>query len=207
MDFKELAVKYGVGEDKLDALLAELKANKIFFSGEENMDVRYPKLKADNDANVSKLAEANKLIEEMKKSQKGNEDLQTKVKEYETKIADLDAENERLKIESATKVALLKAGGEDIDYLIYKLKQDKELKLNDDGNVEGLEAMIESMKTSMPTQFKSSQQKKIEENKLDDKKHDDGTPSITKEEFNKMGYQSRVKLRESNPELYAELTK
>lgn len=206
MDFKELAIKYGVSEDKLDGLLAELKANKIFFSAEENMDVRYSKLKNDNESNIAKLNEANTLIEEMKKSQKGNENLQAKVKEYETKIADIEEENKRLKIESATKVALLEAGGEDIDYLIYKLKQDRELKLNEDGNVEGLESMIESMKTSMPSQFKSSQSKKIEENKLDDKK-DPGGISITKEEFNKMTYEQRNKLFKENREAYDELSK
>lgn len=206
MDFKELAIKYGVSEDKLDGLLAELKANKIFFSAEENMDVRYSKLKNDNESNIAKLNEANTLIEEMKKSQKGNENLQAKVKEYETKIADIEEENKRLKIESATKVALLEAGGEDIDYLIYKLKQDKELKLNEDGNVEGLESMIESLKTSIPTQFKSSQSKKIEENKLDDKK-DPGGISITKEEFNKMTYEQRNKLFKENREAYDELSK
>lgn len=206
MDFKELAIKYGVSEDKLDGLLAELKANKIFFSAEENMDVRYSKLKNDNESNIAKLNEANTLIEEMKKSQKGNENLQAKVKEYETKIADIEEENKRLKIESATKVALLEAGGEDIDYLVYKLKQDKELKLNEDGNVEGLESMIESLKTSIPTQFKSSQSKKIEENKLDDKK-DPGGISITKEEFNKMTYEQRNKLFKENREAYDELSK
>lgn len=206
MDFKELAIKYGVTEDKLDALLAELKTNKIFFSAEENMDVRYPKLKADHDANIQKLTEANALIEQMKKSQKGNEDLQTKVKEYEDKIADIEAENEKLKIESATKVALLQAGGEDIDYLLYKLSQDKELKLNEDGNVEGLEGMIESMKTSMPTQFKSTSTKKIDENKLEDPKNP-GKATITKEEFNKMTYAQRNALFKENREAYDELTK
>lgn len=205
MDFKELAAKYGVTEDNLDAFLAELKANKIYFSAEENMDVRYPKLKADNDANIAKLNEANRLIAEMKKSQKGNEDLQTKVKEYEDKIAELDEENERLKVESATKVALLKAGGEDIDYLIYKLKQDKELKLNEDGTVDGLESMIDAMKVSMPNQFKGSQTKKIDENKLDDKKNPG--VSITKEEFNKMTYAQRNELFKTNREAYDELSK
>lgn len=206
MDFKELVLKYGVSEDKVDGLLAELKQNKIFFSAEENMDVRYPKLKADNDANISKLNEANALIDQLKKSSKGNEDLQKKVTEYEEKISKIEEENKKLKIESATKVALLQAGGDDIDYLLYKLRENNDLKLNDEGNVDGLEGIINTMKTTMPNQFKSSA-KKIEENKLDDKKHDDGTPSVTKEEFNKMGYQSRVKLRESNPELYAELIK
>lgn len=205
MDFKELATKYGVTEDKLDGLMAELKANKIFFSAEENMDVRYPKLKADNESNLAKLNEANNLIEQMKKSAKGNEDLQKKVSEYESKIEKIEAENEKLKIESATKVALLQAGGEDIDYLIYKLKENNELKLDKDGNVDGLEGLINSMKTSMPNQFKSSQTKKIEENKLDQRK-DQGT-SISKEEFNKMTYAERNKLFHENREAYDELTK
>ena len=205
MDFKELVVKYGVTEDKVEELLADLKTNKIFFSAEENMDVRYPKLKADNESNLAKLTEANNLIEQMKKSAKGNEDLQTKVSEYEAKIEKIEAENEKLKIESATKVALLQAGGEDIDYLIYKLKESNELKLDKDGNVDGLEGIINSMKTSMPTQFKSSQNKKIDENKLQTGK--DSGSSLTKEEFSKMTYAERNKLFRENREAYDELVK
>lgn len=36
---------------------------------------------------------------------------------------------------------------------------------------------------------------------------DDPKDSVTKEEFAKMGYKSRVELRESNPDLYEKLTK
>ena len=205
MDFKELVLKYGVSEDKVDGLLAELKQNKIFFSAEENMDVRYPKLKADNDANISKLNEANALIEQLKKSSKGNEDLQKKVTEYEDKISKIEEENKKLKIESATKVALLQAGGDDIDYLLYKLRENNDLKLNDEGNVDGLEGIINTMKTTMPNQFKSSA-KKIEENKLDDKKNDGGS-TITKEDFNKMTYAQRNELFKTNREAYDELAK
>lgn len=205
MDFKELATKYGVSGDKLDGFMAELKENKIFFSAEENMDIRYPKLKADNESNLAKLTEANSLIEQLKKSSKGNEDLANKVKEYEAKIEKIEAENTKLKIESATKVALLQAGGEDIDYLIYKLRENNELKLDKDGNVDGLEGLINSMKTSMPAQFKSSQTKKIEENKLEQKQQEGS--SISKEEFNKMTYAERNKLFHENREAYDELVK
>lgn len=206
MDFKELLIKYGVTEDKLDALFGEMKTNKFFLTGEENMDVRYPKLKADNDTNIAKLAEANTLIEQLRKSAKGNDDLQTKISEYETKVGELEAENQKLKIETATKVALLEAGGDDIDYLLYKLGA-TDLKLNEKGEVEGLEGLINNLKTSSPNHFKQSSKKKIDENKLDDGKPTEAGSSVTKEEFGKMGYKARVELKQNNPELYAELSK
>ena len=48
MGAKEILAKYIDGE-KLDILIGELKENKLYFSGEENLDIRYGKLKSDMD--------------------------------------------------------------------------------------------------------------------------------------------------------------
>lgn len=66
--------------------------------------------------------------------------------------------------------------------------------------------MLSGLKTQFPTQFEKSASKKFDENKLGDGDKDDES-TVTKEEFSRMGYASRVKLRETNPTLYSELTK
>ena len=63
---------------------------------------------------------------------------------------------------------------------------------------------MKGLKTQFPVQFEASSTKKIDEKKLD--KPDD-KQTVTKDDFKKMGYQSRLKLFNENPELYNELSK
>ena len=51
----------------------------IYTTNEENLDVRYGKLKTDFDGKTKELTEANKLIAELKKSNKGNENMQERL--------------------------------------------------------------------------------------------------------------------------------
>ena len=172
------------------------------------MDTRYPKLKSDYDALVSKDAESQKLIDELKKTNGSNEGLQAKISEYEGKIADLEKQNEVLTIDNAIKFGLLSQGAkaDDIDYLIYRIKQgDTELKLDKDGNVKGLDAIIEGAKKTYSGNFEDKSKKKVDVKELPDGDKDKNT--VTKEAFNKMGYRERLKLYQDNKELYNELSK
>lgn len=54
------------------------------------MDIRYNKLKEDHAGLTNQHGEATKLIEEMKKSSKGNEELQGKITAYETQVGQAD---------------------------------------------------------------------------------------------------------------------
>jgi hypothetical protein len=75
--------------------------------------------------------------------------------------------------------------------------------LDDQGNIKGINDMLAGLKTQFPTQFETATQKKIDEHKLPD---GDDTKKISQEEFNKMGYQDRLKVYNESPELYAELS-
>lgn len=150
--------------------------------------------------------EANKLIGELKKSNQGNEELQNKIGTYETQLNELKAENEQLKLDNAIKVELLgaKAKSDDLDYLMFKIKQNNDkLSLTDNGELKGFD--VEEIKTTYPSNFEVETKKVVEVNKLP--KIEDGDATITKEQFDKMGYSSRVKLREENPEMYNTLAK
>ena len=58
--------------------------------------------------------------------------------------------------------------------------------------------MLAGLKTQFPTQFESESQKKIDENKLP---NGDDNKKISQEDFNKMGYQERLKLFQESPEM------
>lgn len=205
MTLEELFKARGIEEENIKAILEDMKTNKIFTAGEENLDIRYGKLKTQHEGTAKQLSEANALIESLKQSNKGNEELQGKIGAYESQIQQLEAELEAAKLESAIKVELLTAKALDVDYLTFKLKEKGELALDESGKIKGWDDKLAGLKTQFPTQFEAAVQKNILENKLPDTRESDRT--ITKEEFNKMGYNSRVDLKRNSPELYAQMMK
>ena len=167
--------------------------------------MRYGKLKTDHEGVTKQLGEATSLIEELKKSNKGNEGLQQKITDYEGQVATLQAELEQTKLESAIKVELLSSKALDVDYLTFKLKEKGELALDENGKIKGWDDKLAALKTQFPTQFEGESSKKYQEHKLPDQ--GGGGSTVSKDDFAKMGYQDRLKLFNENPEAYAELAK
>ena len=205
MTIAEILKAKGIEDTIIKEIQEEMKSNKIFTASEENLDVRYGKLKTDHDGKVAELTEAQNLIAELKKSTKGNEGLQQKITDYEGQVAQLQAELEQTKLESAIKVELLSSKALDVDYLTFKLKEKGELALDENGKIKGWDDKLAALKTQFPTQFEGAGSKRYEEHKLPD--NQDGGASVSKEAFAKMGYQDRLKLYNENREAYAELTK
>ena len=205
MTIAEILKAKGIDDAIIQEIQNEMKSNKIFTASEENLDIRYGKLKTEHEGKIAELTEAQNLIAELKKSNKGNEELQTKIGAYETQMQQLQAELEQTKLESAIKVELLSSKALDVDYLTFKLKEKGELALDENGKIKGWDDKIAALKTQFPTQFETTDQKHILEHKLPD--DDDKGNGVTKEAFAKMGYQDRLKLFNESPETYNELTK
>lgn len=200
MTIAEILKAKGLDDATISAIQEDMKANSIFTASEENLDVRYGKLKTQHDGTAAELTEAQKLIAELKKSTKGNEDLQGKITGYETQVAQLQAELEQTKLESAIKVELLSAKALDVDYLAFKLREKGELELDDQGKIKGWDDKIAALKTQFPTQFESAGGKKYEEHRLPDD-HGAGD-TITKDDLLKKPYAERMKIYNENPEAY-----
>ena len=200
MTISEILKAKGVADEVITAVLEDMKANKIFTASEENLDVRYGKLKTDHEGKVKELDEANALIAELRKSNKSNEGIQTKISEYESTVQNLQAELEQTKLESAIKVELLSAKAVDVDYLTFKLKEKGELALDEDGKIKGWDDKLAGLKTQFPNQFEAAAKKNILENKLPG--NDEGHDTITKEALLKMPYAERMKIFNENPDAY-----
>lgn len=203
---------FSATEEQTNSFSAAMKENGIYTTSHENMDVRYPKLKGEYDSLNSQYGEANKLIEDMKKSTKGQEALQGKITAYEGQVQQLQAELEKTKIDAAIKVALLSEKVADVDYMTYKLneklKADGEtLTLDDNGNIKGWDKKLEGLKTQFPNQFESSGDNNdgYEVYKPNTLRKPDGDATITKEAFKKMSFQERADLNAKNPKLYNQL--
>lgn len=130
---------------------------------------KYSALEADKGSVAEQLKTAQGLIEELKKNTNGDEALQGKLTEYETTVAALKKENEALKIESALKLALLDADAKvsDIDYLIFKAGQAGELKLGEDGKLNGQEDLVSGLKKQYPSNFASGKERQYQEHRLE----------------------------------------
>lgn len=208
MNLIEILKAKGISDDIIQAVQDDMKTNKIFTASEENLDIRYKKLKDEHDSIIKERDEGKTLIESLQKSNKGNEALQGQISEYQTKMEQLQAELQQTKLDSAINVGLLAAGvkPDDVDYVTFKLKAKGEIELDDQGNIKGWDDKVAALKTQFPANFASGGGKKYEEHKLHDDPHD-GSDTITKEQFNKMGYNSRVELKRNNPEQYTQLMK
>lgn len=166
MNLQELIKKYLDDDKKVSEFLEEMKTNKIYVANEENLDVRYGKLKEDFDTKSKEHLEATKLIEELKKSSAGNEENLNKIKTYEGQVAELQKELEQTKIESALKVALANAKVTDVDYVAFKVKEKGELKLDDKGNIKGIDDTLKDIKTAYPNFFEVEKKKEIDVKQL-----------------------------------------
>ena len=156
----------------------------------------------------TELESANNLIAELKKASKGNEDFQNKITGYESQVEQLQAELAETKMKNAIKVALLSEKAVDVDYLTFKLNEKlkekgEALELDENDNIKGWDERLAGLKVQFPTMFESSTRKIIEQNKLPEEPNS-GT-GVSKEVFDKMGYQSRLKLKQEQPEVYAKM--
>ena len=211
MNITDIFKENGIGDDIAGKILEAMKANGIFLSAEENIDVRYGKLKTQHDTVSAQLKEANGTIEALKQSNAGNEELQKKVTEYEQTMKTMQTQLEQVKRDAALQVKLHEANATDVNYMTFclneKLKKDgKALELDESGDIKGWDDLLSGLQTQFPTFFDSAKGKDgltvYEPAKL---KKSDENRNPTREEFRNMDYNQRVALKNDNPELFKQL--
>ena len=172
---------------------------------------KHDALQAKYDGQAQELANAQQLIEELKKATKADEGLQQKIIDYEAENQKLQAELQETKIKAAVKVALLSEKAVDVDYLTYKLNEKlkekgETLELDENDNIKGWNNQLEGLKTQFPNMFGSGDggngYKPLDPNKLPNNNYN---KTVTKEQFAKMTYEERVKLKQANEERYKQL--
>ncbi|MFR1730140.1 MAG: phage scaffolding protein [Eubacterium sp.] len=95
-------------------------------SGEYTSKNKFTDLETEKENIASQLSATNKVIENLRKATKTDEDLQKKVTAYESKIQTLNEELKVTKTENALEFALAQAGAaEDLFCLHYRAKKCK----------------------------------------------------------------------------------
>lgn len=158
MTLAEILKAQGLSDEQIQTVTGEMKKNKIFTASEENLDIRYSKLKGDHDNLTAQHKEVTELLEQAKAGTKDNEALQGKFAEAEQKIAQLQKERDEARLDAAMDRALMRADAKasDLDYLKYQWRKKGEITLDDNGEVKGVEDAVAAMKTQFPTQFEKA---------------------------------------------------
>lgn len=159
------------------------------------------------DTDIQNLTEA---LESLKKGKVDAEAVQKKLTDVEKLLADSKAREAEMRLKYAVRDALRTAKAVDVPYLEYKISEKlngegKSLELDENGNIKGWDDLLSGLKTQFPTQFEKAGGTGIviDANPLP---NGDNRSVVTKEEFAKMGYQSRLKLKQEQPEVYAQMT-
>ena len=203
MNLMEILKANGVEDDVISKITADMKTNKVYTAGEENLDIRYGKLKNEHAQAQQSITDLQTQISEFEQLKSQNTIL---IEEANKKLSELQAENERIRLDSAIERALIVAKVQDVDYMKFKLKESHTdgFKLDENGKIESINTVLDDLRTKFPNQFAKTE-KKIEEKKLEKSDNDNG--GISSEQFTKMNYHERAKLFKENPEQYAELNK
>ena len=203
MNLLEILKANGIDDEVAGKITADMKANKIFTAGEDNLDLRYSKMKNEHTVSTQQITDLQSQIAQFEQAKSQNATL---IEEANKKLAELQEENARIKTDYALDRALMEAKVQDVDYMKFKLKEKhpEGFKLDENGKVESINTVLDDLKVQFPNQF-SKTEKKIEEKKLE--KTDDTNTGITSEQFSKMNYHEKAKLFKENPEQYAELNK
>ena len=203
MNLIEILKANGIKDDVITKITGDMKINKVFTAGEDNLDIRYGKLKTEHAQAQQSISDLQAQISQFEQLKSQNATL---IEETNKKLADLQAENDRIKLDNALERALIEAKVQDVDYMKFKLKEKHPdgFKLDENGKIESINTVLDDLKVQFPNQFAKTE-KKIEEKKLE--KSDDNNGGISSEQFSKMDYHERAKLFKENPEQYAELNK
>ena len=203
MNLKEIMLANGIDNAVIDKIASEMKANKIYTASEENLDIRYGKLKNEHTALTQQATDLQSQIAQFEQLKA---QLTSQAEEANKKIAEMQSENAKIKTDYALERALIEANVQDVDYMKFKIKEKHPdgFKLDENGKIESINTVIDDLKVQFPNQFAKTE-KKIEEKKLEKSDNDNG--GISSEQFTKMNYHERAKLFKENPEQYAELNK
>ena len=119
MNLTEILKANGIDDEVASKVLADMKTNKVFTAGEENLDIRYGKLKNEHAQAQQSIADLQSQIAQFEQLKSQNATL---VEEANKKLAELQEENDRIKLDNAVERALIEAKVQDVDYMKFKLK-------------------------------------------------------------------------------------
>ena len=199
----------------LTQLFGEAVTDENFAKFKEGLGKRFV-AKADYNAKLKEIEGLNGQIAQRDEQLKSLEDNAGSNKELQDQIKQLQEDNKaaekafqkqlaEVKLNAAIDNALMKANALDAELVKVKLDRDR-IKFTEDGSVDGLSDQLDDVKRDFGFLFKSENAVRIDGVKPADGSGSAGKAVVTKEEYQKMTYTERLKLKTEQPEVYSELT-
>lgn len=196
-------------------LFGEAVTDENFAKFKEELGKRFV-AKADYNAKLKEIEGLNGQIAQRDEQLKTLQDNAGSNKELQDQIKRLQEDNKaaekafqeqlaEVKMNAAIDSALLKANAIDADLVKVKLDRGS-ITLKEDGSIEGLTEQLDAVKKDFGFLFKSENAVRIDGAKPADGSGSAGNAAVTKEEYQKMTYTERLKLKTEQPEVYSELT-
>lgn len=200
---------------KIDGMTEEL-ATKIAEQSAEELKGYIPKTRFDEVNEAKKNAEElvkerDKQLDDLKKSSGDNEELKKQIEQLQddnkATVKKYEADIKKMQIDNAVQAALKDAGAKNVTAAIALLKDLDKAELSDDGTVKGLAEQIKELQKSESYLFNTKTEPSQNVSGItpagSGSTHVPGT--VTKEQFNRMGYKERNELYNTNKELYDSL--
>lgn len=159
MNFEDVLKNNGLTEDQIEAVKASMKENKIYTSNEENIDIRYSKLKEEKGAIDAELKKAQNLIDELNSNANASEEIKSKLTAYEAEIQTLKENALKDRIDFKIKSSLMERGvlSDNMDFVLFKINQENpDIKLNEKDELDGID--FDAIKTKYSAHFKAEEQ-------------------------------------------------
>ena len=165
---------------------------------------KYTALEAEAGGYKEQLTGLREDLQKLQEEGGGKAELNNKLSALQEKYdADMAAFTEKLaalKLETAVDNALFKAGAVDSDLVKVKLDMGQ-IRLAESGEVEGLEEQLGNVKRDYGFLFQSAP-------RVTGAKPAEPSPApaaMTREEYQKLGYEERVRLKTERPEIFKEI--
>ncbi len=142
MNFEELVQSIQLTEEQISAITSGMQENGIFLSAEENIDLRYHKLKEEKDSLSGQVSTLTKTVNDLKKNNQDNEELQTTIQTLQETLKQQQEDSRNAAKAYELKDALKGKGVLDADYLIYKAGGLEHFNFDAENHPIGLDEML-----------------------------------------------------------------
>ena len=196
-------------EQLLELGLSEDIAKKVIEAHQAAIKDNYVPLTRFNEVNEGKkqykeqVDNLNKELGKLQKQLEDNQGATETIENLKKQIKDKEEEMAKIRKQNAIKFEVLKANPNDVADILPHLKDDT-ITIAEDGTITGLKEQLENLKENKPYLFKQVEPQGTG-GSLGAGNKPKGSPVITKEDFKKMGYLERLKLKQENEELYNQL--
>ena len=145
MNLIEILKANGVEDNTITKIQADMKTNRVYTASEENLDIRYGKLKNEHAQSQQTITTLQEQVAQFEQLKSQNASL---VEDANKKLAELQAENDRIKLDNAVERALIEAKVQDVDYMKFKLKEKHPdgFKLDENGKIESINTVLDDLK-------------------------------------------------------------